>query len=256
MSHDLFITFKRIILKRFKKTKNIYYAYIDRYYNKNLNVECPICGWKGKEFMPYGILEKTRRNSLCPKCGSSERSRVYFLYLKNKIPTNRKLKVLHFAPEKVITKLFKSYNNIEYLSADINPKKAMIKEDITRISFADNSFDIIFCSHVLEHIEHDRMAMRELYRIIKPEGFAILQVPIKNRENTFEDFNIKDPMERKKVFGHSDHVRIYGKDYIDRLKESGFNVKVDRFSETLDKSTFNKYSLSKDNLFICTKNSK
>jgi len=129
----------------------------------------------------------------------------------------------------------------------------MVKEDITNISFKDNSFDIIFCSHVLEHIEEDRKAMKELYRVLKPKGFAILQVPIKNIENTFEDFSVKDPKEREKVFGQNDHVRIYGKDYKDRLIESGFNVKVDRFVDHLGEGIIKKFALPTESIYFCTK---
>ncbi len=115
------------------------------------------------------------------------------------IPAGKSLKVLHFAPEKILTQLFRSYTSIDYLSADLNPAKAMVKQDITGTTFNDNAFDIIFCAHVLEHIPDDGKAMRELRRILKPDGFAILQVPIKDHFNgrdittTYEDFSITDP---------------------------------------------------------------
>lgn len=159
--------------------------------------------------------------------------------MKKVVPKNRKLKVLHFAPEKILTSIFKSYNNVEYLSVDIDPQKAMAKEDITNLSFEDNSFDIIFCSHVLEHIEDDSKAIKELNRILKPNGFAILQVSVKDEFNgrkivkTFEDFTITDPKERERIFGQYDHVRIYGRDYRDRLENGGFKVKIDEFVNSI-----------------------
>jgi ubiquinone/menaquinone biosynthesis C-methylase UbiE len=132
-----------------------------------------------------------------------------------------------------------TYDNIQYLSADINERKAMVKEDIVNLSFEDNSFDIIFCSHVLEHVEDDKRAMRELKRVLKPGGFAILQVPIyekflgKKILETNKLASVRTPEERKKFYGHPEHVRIYGKDYKKRLEEAGFSVKVEKFAEDL-----------------------
>jgi predicted SAM-dependent methyltransferase len=165
------------------------------------------------------------------------------------ITPERKVKVLHFAPEKIITKLFTSFKNVDYLSADIDPSKAMVKEDITKVSFPDNSFDIIFCSHVLEHIPDDRLAMRELYRILKPQGFAILQVPIKdvfnNRiiDKTYEDFSIVTPEGREKAFGQHDHVRVYGRDFRDRISSVGFRVKEEKFINSIPAELVQRYAL-------------
>lgn len=210
-------------------------------------VKCPFCGWNGKEFLPFGV--RPRKNARCPQCGSLERHRLYYLYLKKILPKDKLLKVLHFAPEKILTELFKSYANINYLSADLNPKNAMVKEDITNISFNNNSFDVVFCSHVLEHIKDDINAMKEVHRILKPEGFAILQVPIKDKfltkmtAKTFEDFSITEPKERERVFGQSDHVRIYGRDYKGRLESAGFKVKVEKFVDSLKKGEVEKFAL-------------
>lgn len=236
--------------KYVRKMSDLYYIYIYPLLSKK-KIECPFCGWKAKIFLPFGV--KPRKNARCPKCGSLERHRLYYLYLKEILPKDKQLKVIHFAPEKIITSLLKSYSNIEYLSIDIEPHRAMKTEDITRLTFSDNSFDIIFCSHVLEHVENDRKAMQELFRILKPGGFAILQVPVKNIEKTFEDFTVKDPKEREKVFGQSDHVRIYGKDYLNRLEQSGFKVRCDNFFESLDKNVINKYGLKKENIYFCYK---
>ncbi len=238
----------KIISKCYNKIKKLFLIYIQPLFLKGKkNVECPFCRWRGIEFLPFGV--KGRKNALCPKCGSLERHRLYYLYLKKTIPKDKNSKVLHFAPEKIITNLFKEYKNIEYVSADIEPGRAMVKEDITKISFPDNSFDIIFCSHVLEHIEDDIKAMKELYRVLKPEGFAILQVPIKDQfngkiiEKTYEDKTITDPKERQKYFGQEDHLRIYGRDYKNRLASAGFKVKIDKFAFLLGETAINKYAL-------------
>jgi SAM-dependent methyltransferase len=240
------MTFKEKVAKKLSDT---YHTYVPALLNSasELKVECPCCGWKGPEFLPNGV--EVRRNARCPKCDSLERHRMYYLYLRKKIVSDKKLSVLHFAPERILTRLFRSYENIDYVSADIDPKKAMRKEDITGTSFADSSFDIIFCSHVLEHIEDDHKAMRELMRILKPDGFAILLVPIKEKFNgkvivkTYEDFTIRDPEQREKVFGQKDHVRIYGRDYKDRLEKAGFRVTIDKFIESLPADLVERYAL-------------
>lgn len=209
--------------------------------------ECPCCGWKGEKFLPspYSV----RDEAMCPKCGSLERYRFYYLYLKKIIPKDKKLKVLHFAPEAVIEKLFRSYGNIKYVSADINPEAGMVKEDITDLSFNNDQFDIIFCSHVLEHVEADRKAMKELYRVLKPGGFAILLVPIfdvfkgKKLTKTFEDKTVTDPKKREKVFGEKDHVRVYTRDFKDRLEDAGFKVKIEKFIDSFSDEAKEKYVL-------------
>ena len=230
----------------------LYSIYLEPIILSEKNVECPFCKWQGKNFLSYGV--KKRKNAQCPKCGSLERHRLYYLYLKNIIPKNKKIKVLHFAPEKILSNLFKSFNNIEYLSADLNPKKAMIKQDITKITLKDNTFDIIFCSHVLEHIEDDIKAMKEIYRVLNLEGFAILQVPIEeDRNETYENSSLTTERERLKAFGQKDHVRIYGKDYKKRLEKAGFKVKIENFFNTLDPQVIKKFGLVEENIYFCTK---
>ena len=246
----------KFIKKIAKNTRGFFYLNFIPLFKRRINVECPCCGWKGSSFIStktefkicHFIFRKSlnRINSKCPKCDSFERHRLYYLYLQNKIPKNKKIRILHFAPEKILTNFFKFYNNIEYLSADIDSKKAMTKENIINISHKNNTFDIVFCSHVLEHIEDDIKAMKEIYRILKPKGFAILQVPIK-RKNTFEDFSIKSPKEREKVFGQKDHVRIYGEDYKDRLKKAGFKLKIEKFVDSLDKKQVKRFVLLPNN---------
>lgn len=232
---------------------------LDTYSNYN-EVMCPICGWSGKRFLPFGVI--TRENALCPQCNSLERHRLYYFYLLNKINANKKLKVCHFAPENSIKNTFSIFKNIEYVSCDIVPGRAMCIQDITNITFDDNLFDIIFCSRVLEHIEDDIKAMKELRRILNPNGFAIIQVPLYNKnmhgedlESTYENFLITSPEEREKEFGQSDHVRLYEKnDYIKRLSSSGFKVYEDKFSYNLSNEYIRKYSIIREPIFYCTKN--
>lgn len=246
------------------KIRCFYYAKIVSIAGNEYLVNCPCCGWRGSKFLPSG----KRNNVLCPNCGSFERHRLYYLYLKNKLPSDINIKILHFAPEKTITRLFKSYPNVEYLSVDIDPKAAMMRADITNLPFNDNSYDVIFCSHVLEHINDDRKALLELFRVLKPGGFAIIQVPIKNEFNgkninqAYEDFNITSPEDRRKIFGQSDHVRVCGRDYSERFKTAGFKVEINKFIESFNVSDIKKFGLLPEDdsctetegwIYCCTK---
>jgi SAM-dependent methyltransferase len=239
--------------KIIKKSDDLLQAYVYPLFNTVRNVECPCCGWKGPAFLPHG-LEK-RPNSRCPKCDSLERFRLYHLYLTANLPKDRELKVLHFAPERIIKLLFQSYTNITYISADINPQKAMVREDITQLSFASESFDLVFCSHVLEHIENDIKAMKEIRRVLKPDGTAILLVPImdsykgKPISKTYEDFTITKPKERELAFGQQDHVRIYARDFKERLENVGFKVFIDKFVNNLPQQKVERFSLMPKNSF-------
>ena len=213
---------------------------------------CPCCGWRFRTLLPYG--NKKRPNVGCPRCNSAERHRLLWLYLKNK--TNffsDNLKVLHFAPEYIFQKTLRFMSNLDYISADLNSPMAMVKMDITNILYEDNSFDVILCSHVLEHVVDDRKAMRELFRVLKPGGWGILQVPIL-RDKTFEDLSIVSPEDRERIFGQKDHVRIYGRDYKDRLEEAGFTVKVDGYVRELGDDKIKKHGLSEDqDIYFCAK---
>jgi SAM-dependent methyltransferase len=163
--------------------------------------------------------------------------------------------MLHIAPEMIFDLKLRQITNLDYLTADLFSPIAMMKMDITNIQYPDDSFDIIYCSHVLEHVPDDRQAMREFYRILKSEGWAVLLVPI-TADVTFEDPSVTDPTERKRLFGQADHVRRYGPDYVDRLKEAGFNVMVFPATEFIDSNDLLSKSInSTGKIFFCKKNS-
>ena len=164
-------------------------------------------------------------------------------------------RILHFAPEDCFQNYFKTKSNLQYISADLNSPKAMIQMDITKIRYDANYFDFIICLHILEHVLDDNKAMQELFRVLKPGGMAFLQCPIDYKlEKTFEDRTITSHEDRIKFFGQSDHVRIYGPDFKDRLKRAGFHVKVEKCANFLSNYIISKYVLSKnDEIFICTK---
>ena len=162
--------------------------------------------------------------------------------------------MLHIAPEIFFEPRLRKKLKDNYLTADLFDPRAMIKMDITKIKFPDESFEVIYCSHVLEHVEEDKKAIGELYRVLKKNGWAILLVPIVC-DKTFEDFSICDPMERLKIYGHKEHVRNYGKDYVDRLREKGFKVEVITKNELLQNDEIIKLGLSSHNseIYYCTK---
>lgn len=186
---------------------------------------CPVCERSARKFRTYGYIP--RLDARCPWCGALERHRFVFYYLKHQTDlfSRKARRLLHIAPEKTLGKLIADAVGDGYLSADLVDPFAMVKMDITDIQYPDASFDIIYCSHVLEHVPDDRKAMSEFFRVLAPGGWAILNVPI-TAEQTIEDPDEKDPAERLRRFGQADHVRRYGPDYIDRLREAGFDVKV------------------------------
>lgn len=215
----------------------------------------PIDGSSFRKFIPYGY-NKVRLNALSPSTFSLERHRLLWLYLKRE--TNffeKKIKVLHFAPEKAFLSKFKKLANINYDTIDLNSPLADIKADICNLPLKDNTYDFILCNHVLEHIINDKKAMQELYRVLKKGGIGIFQVPIDITKNkTFEDFSITDPKQKNKLFGQYDHVRIYGMDFFDRLVNVGFKVNKCEYTAHLSEEEIIKYCLPKKEIIpICIK---
>lgn len=157
--------------------------------------------------------------------------------------------VLHVAPERCFEAKLRTQIGDGYLTADLF-RSAMTKMDITDIQYSDDFFDVIYCSHVLEHVVDDRKAMREFRRVLKPDGWAILLVPI-TAETTIEDPSVTDPLERHRLYGQKDHVRRYGPDYADRLREAGFKVKVSSPTDFLSSSEVNEMSCGDSQIFFC-----
>lgn len=215
----------------------------------------PIDGKSFRKFLPYGY-GKQRPNVLSPSTLSLERHRLMWLYLKNESDFFKKpLKVLHMAPEQCFLSRFKKLDHLDYTTADLYAPHVDVKADILNLPFDDGVFDVIFCNHVLEHIEDDNKAMRELFRVMKSGGFGIFQIPQDlEREQTYEDFSIKDPKERALHFGQYDHVRVYGRDYFDRLRSVGFIVDEINYSDKLDPELVDKFRLSQDEILpVCRK---
>ncbi len=209
----------------------------------------PIDGRSYREFLPYGY-EKQRQNVLSPGTLSLERHRLMWLYLINETGFFKdQLKVLHMAPEQSFYKRFRKLQNLDYTTCDLNSPIADVKADIQNLPFEDNSFDVIFCNHVLEHVANDKKALSELYRVMKPGGWGIFQVPIRYQlDKTFEDPTITDKKERIEKFGQYDHVRVYGMDYYDTLKSAGFEVEKVILSNKLSDEEIKRFALEKNEI--------
>lgn len=206
----------------------------------------PIDGKSFRSFLPYGYVNQ-RDNILAPSTLSLERHRLLWLYLKNETDLfAAEKKLLHFAPEQCFLKRFRELKNLDYTTTDLLSPIADVKADICNLPFEDNSYDVIFCNHVLEHIPDDTKAMQELFRVMKPGGWGIFQIPQDlNRDVTFEDDSITDKAERAKIFGQYDHVRVYGRDYFDKLRSIGFTVEEVDYTSTLSDSEIDKFRLAK-----------
>ncbi len=237
---------------------------------------CPICEHDYRQFFDGGfdtegnskyqiIGSGRRKNIICPGCASTDRERLILLCLKNK---DLKLwpaeSILHVAPEPALSSRLKKWqkeNGGHYLAGAKYHEGFYYGNDLQlidllKLKFGDNQFDLLICNHVLEHIEDDLKAMGELHRVLRPGGKAILQVPWSPiLETTYEDASIVDPKEREKHFGQFDHVRVYGKDYTDRLKKAGFTVEVIEISIlSLDKTHYIRYGLNPlEKVFVASK---
>ncbi len=223
---------------------------------------CPICKTKFRKMLNCGekaeILKElkvigsgVRSNCLCPRCLSNDRERLVFQYLKDKTTLfTEKNTLLHIAPRQSFNNVFKNYKNIKYFPGDKFEKgyhysKDVIELDITKLNFEDNFFDVIICNHVLEHIPDDIKALNELYRVLKPNGYAILQVPISLKLEKTIEIEANTEEDRIKFFGQSDHYRIYAKDYFKRLEDCNFKVKLYNPNDNDWNLNINKYGLNK-----------
>lgn len=214
---------------------------------------CPICGTRAAAFGPAG-RRRPAPDRRCPGCGSLERHRAVWLYLVERTELfQRPHRMLHVAPESHLGPCLQLQPHIDYLSADLDPLAGMVELDVTDIDLPDASFDVIYASHVLEHVPDDRRAMRELFRVLRPGGWAVLQVPIWGA-TTIEDPSITDPAERTRLFGQEDHVRMYGRDgvYEQRLRDAGFDVSVVPFVRELAPELVTRFRLrDAEDIHLC-----
>ena len=223
---------------------SIFFRPIIKWYFKGTRFTDPIYGSSYRKFLPYGY-QKIRENALCPGTLSLERHRLLWLYLERETNfIDNAIKVLHVAPEQVFYQKFRTFSHWEYTTTDLHSPFAEIKADLCELPFQDNYYDLILCNHVLEHIPEDQKAMQEMYRVLKPGGTLIAQVPLEeNRTETFEDNSITDKATRTEIFGQYDHVRIYGTDYYTRLESVGFDSHAIDFLKKLTSQEKQKFAL-------------
>jgi len=214
-------------------------------------VQCPCCARRWGSFIPAW----NRPDAICPGCGSHERHRALWLYLAEHTSLgDEPMSLLHFAPEYALRGRMEALPGLRYVTADLDPDGVDVQLDITAMPFDDDAFDAILCSHVLEHVPDDRAAMSELHRVLHPDGWALVLVPLDlARESTYEDFSVTAPEDRVREFGQDDHVRMYAPDIVQRLEGAGFDVVTDRFVEQLGEERRRRHGLLvEDLIFRCT----
>jgi len=243
----------RYIPRKYLQLVSHFFLKVIAIFYRGDKVTCPVCDHKFKKFLPYG--RKARENALCPNCLALERHRLMYLFLKDKTSFfTKSLKVLHVAPEICFIERFEALPNIDYITADIESPLAKVKMDIHNIPFEEGTFDVVFCNHVMEHVDDDIKSCQEINRVLKANGWAIIQSPVYGIDETIEDKTVTDPREKERLFGQRDHVRKYGKDYAQRLSRSGLQVEENLYVKTLSAETIKKYALPENEvIFYCTK---
>ena len=219
--------------------------------------ECPICGARRRKFLPYGYVT-SREDALCPRCLSLERHRLIWLWLQRHSDLfAAHPHILHIAPEVSLMRHFKRHYKDcreRYTTADLESPLADMHFDVQHIPLEARSIDVVICNHLLEHVVNDRLALRELHRILKPGGWGIMLVPEdRSRATTFEDDTITDPQQRTALFGQYDHRRVYGRDYDARLCAAGFRVERHSPREMFGDEECSTYSLGSDDLVVVYK---
>jgi SAM-dependent methyltransferase len=234
------------------------FRFLQKYTLHGDHVYCPLCEKSFVAFLPYGF--RKRAHAQCPNCHSLERHRLIWLFMREKHILKEPLHMLHVSPEAVFFKKFSRNPHIQYVPVDkFDPgyqyPKGTVNADITKLPYADNTFDFILCVHVLEHVPDDALAMRELWRVLKPGGSAIIQVPLDSElAVTQEDLSITDPAIRQRLYGQPDHVRQYGRDYEERLKKAGFQVEVDAFDKKFSAEDAFRLGLPREeDIYFCKK---
>jgi SAM-dependent methyltransferase len=204
-------------------------------------VQCPCCGARYRRFKAFHGEDRA-----CWRCGSLERHRSLALFLdRHPELLWRDMSILHVAPEGMLRDRLAGVAGARYVSGDLTAELGPEEIDVTALQYDDASFDLVVCNHVLEHVPDDRRAIREIARVLRPGGAAILLVPDVEAAVTDEDPSVTDPAERVRRFGQDDHVRRYGWDYVDRLREAGLRVDVERPGTLLPDALVARYRLRK-----------
>jgi SAM-dependent methyltransferase len=224
-------------------------AFIGRRYT------CPCCGWRLRAFTHGGTSLKARSNGYCPRCNAKARHRRDWLLLEEQ--TNLftdDLRLLHVSPKYSLSRRFRKMTNLKYVAGDIKARANItVRFDVAALPFANEAFDAAICIHVLEHVVRDREGMSEIHRVLRPGGWALISVPVRLDQPTYEDWSVTSPEDRLREFGETDHVRYYGRDLVDRLEAAGFSVRVDLASELSEETRATYGLLTDENVFVCRK---
>ncbi len=228
--------------------------------------ECPFCHWRFRRMrsagFDYAVLREKdvvgascHPNDVCPRCRSNARERLVYRYLQDHTSVfSEPLRVLHIAPEPHLRRQLRQVPGIRYVTGDLAQRWVSVRLDVMMLPFPDESFDLIICNHVLEHVLDDQAAMRELRRVLRPGRRALLQVPIaKALGDTLEDPTAVTEADRIRMFGQRDHVRLYAAgDYIRRLEKVGFRVELSRAVDCLGEEAIERYALIREEpVFSC-----
>lgn len=250
-------TYKKIFSERFRINVRLYIAKITSLFYRGNQFYCNCCNKSFRKFLPKGHIK--RENSKCPYCGSLERTRLLLLYLQNEtnLFKEKKLKLLHFAPEKALFNIVKKLD-VEYVDGDINADYARNIIDITNIQYPDNYFDLIICSHVLGHVQNEAKAIQELRRVLDKKGTALIMTLLDlNREQTYETPDVTTPEERLANYGEPDLCRLHGADFESRLQQQGFKTETIDYRKKVSADVNKRYSLGdgqREIIFKCTRN--
>ena len=238
-------------------SRRIFYQLIGLYLiaRRAEKVECLICGWRGKKFIDFDCgFGRIYKNAECPVCLSHPRHRFLYWYLSRLYKDMKHMKILHVAPEKCLERIFRR-NNFQYISVDIKKGKAMKQENLQKLSFMRNTFDIIICLCVLEHVQDDLRALQEMHRVSKKEGVSFIDIPVDySLRKTIENFSHMDPFARTKSYWQHDHVRLYGRDAGRHIEQVGFNVKKIYARDLLTQPVLLRYGMPQEALYIAKKN--
>jgi hypothetical protein len=219
---------KAAVPPRYKQWARRLFLRVSAVASKGSGVECPCCGREARRFARFH-----GEHDQCPGCGSLMRHRALLLLLRERLRVHEQGgRLIHVGPGPAVGAWLRSRETIDYVSVDLDSPLADVQADACDLPFEDGSFDMAVCVHTLEHIPDDAQALRELHRVLRPGGLAVLQVPPSDLAETREDPSVTDPAERERLFGQYDHVRLYGADFPDRVAEAGFEVeRIDLVAE-------------------------
>lgn len=210
---------------------------------------CPLCGREAARFLPFGL--GGRRNARCPDCGSLERHRFLWTFLAERTDIlRRSLRILHTAPEPCLEPLLRARHGRRYVTLDRFNPGADVQADLTDLPFPDHYFDLVLSSHVLEHVPNDRAALREIARVLKPSGRAVLLFPYDPKGPTREDPAMDTPAKRLAAFGHPYHYRIYGTDTAQRMAEAGLDAALVASTAMLSAHRRRRRRINRNHLFL------